>query len=98
MVSYYFQYTKRGDWIWANSPFNGNLYHFIRRDIGGIHNILKFNKIWKTPQPQIKQILHISYENLKTDTKSTIIRVMKFLGLSGAPHRVIDEAIEFCSL
>jgi len=47
LVSYFFQYTLRGDNAIANDPgFDGSLSDFIRHPIGGLQSIVRFYNIW----------------------------------------------------
>ena len=96
LVSYYFQYVKRGDKDLANDrDFRGDLSDFIRHDIGGVRSLVKFYNIWAKNRRIPARFNLITYENLHADTRGVLVDLLRFLGWPDRGSRVLDDTISF---
>jgi hypothetical protein len=81
LVSYFFQYTKRGDKIEAGDPdFDGSLSDFIRHPIGGLLSLVAFYNAWAQNRDIPEDFLLTRYEDFHADPQREFGRLMTFLG------------------
>jgi len=90
VVSSYFHQVKR------NKIFNGELSDFLRDEKFGIKSIIKINNTFLHALDFNKMLL-IKYENLKTNPKEEIKKVLNFVEIQFSNESVIDKAISFSS-
>jgi hypothetical protein len=82
VVSYYFQYTRRGAKERANdAQFNGTLSDFIRQNIGGLNSIIGFYNIWALNRMIPASFYTLRYEALHTNPDDELHRLIEFLGI-----------------
>jgi len=97
VVSYYFQYTKRGDRILANDrDFTGSIDDFAFHDIGGIPSVVKFYNAWCEAAPRSANVLFIRYEDLHSHPASVLQSVLRHLGQRGVRDDCLASAVKFC--
>lgn len=95
IVSYYFQYTKRGSRERANDNFDGTMKEFLRHDTGSIDSLLHFYNIWAKNRVVPENFLIVRYEDLMDNTVYFLQRVLDFLKIP-AKLETIQEAVEYC--
>lgn len=89
VVSNYFQAKNR------EYCYKGTLSDFIRDEKHGIEKILHFYNNWYE-QKQVKNILILTYEDLRKNTKKEIKRILGFIGDKKSDNK-IENAISFAS-
>lgn len=98
LVSYYFQYTRRGDKYRANDEgFDGSLSDFIRHEIGGLPNLVTFYNVWAANREVPADFLLVTYEDLKTDVRKALRDIVAFLDWPVRDAACIDEVVAFGS-
>ncbi len=98
LVSYFFQYTKRGSKDMANDGgFDGDISAFIRHRIGGIDSLIGFYNAWAAARDVPKDFLLISYEALQEDTFASLRKLCDFIGLEAIRDEVLTEAVAYCA-
>ena len=98
MVSYFFQYTRRGDKEQANdSGFNGDLSIFIRHRIGGLENLVNFYNVWAGNRHVPAGFLTVKYEDMVDDVGGVFSRVVDFLGWPTRDENFVSSVIDYCS-
>lgn len=96
LVSYYFQYTLRGDSKIANDPdFNGTLSDFIRHEIGGLRSIVGFFNAWARQREVPQDFMLLRYEDLIGDPMGEYRRLIEFLGWPDHGRGALTAAISF---
>lgn len=94
VVSYYFEYTRRGSKDFANdSGFNGTISDFIRHPIGGISNIVCFLNVWARNRTVPAAFALLTYEELHADTGAALAKCLGFLGIDLPDRRVLSESV-----
>jgi hypothetical protein len=95
LVSYYFQYTRRGAKERANdAQFDGTISDFIRQDIGALKSIVAFYNIWARNRMVPKSFHLLRYEALNHDTAGELQALIDFLGLPDLGARARDNAVK----
>ncbi|MCI0429798.1 MAG: sulfotransferase domain-containing protein [Rhodospirillales bacterium] len=96
LVSYYFQYTRRGAKERANDVhFDATISDFIRQDIGALKSIIAFYNIW-VPNRMVPRSFHLlRYEALHHDPAYELCRLIDFLALPDFGANARDNAIHF---
>ncbi len=98
LVSYYFQYTLRGDKDRAGDPgFAGTLSDFIRRDLGGLRSILGFYNAWARNRGVPRRFGIVRYEDMHADARRELRRVIEFFGLPRHGEAAIEDAVAAAS-
>lgn len=98
VVSYYFQYTRRGDRVHANdASFAGTLSDFIRHDIGGIRSVVGFYNIWARNRTAPRRFAMLRYEDFHQDAERELTSLVGFLGLPDLGEDRIAAAVRFAS-
>lgn len=92
VVSYYFQFTKRGDREAANEPFSGTLSDFLRHPVGGFRSIVKFLNIWAESADLPSKFCILRYEDLRADPHSHLTHTLAFFGLT-AENQNVEKAV-----
>lgn len=96
VVSYFFQYTKRGDCRLANDgTFRGTLSDFVRHHIGGITSIVKFYNIWARNRHLPAGFRLFRYEDFHADPRNEFRQFLKFFNIPDRGHPALDDAVSF---
>jgi len=96
LVSYYFQYTKRGDKNLAeDAGFNGTLSEFIRHDIGGLRSLVAFYNAWARSRDVPSGFLVVRYEDMIRDARAILQGVVAFLEWPMRDPSFFDEVVAF---
>ena len=94
MVSYYFQYTLRGDKDRAgNAAFNGDLAAFMRQDIGGLKSLVRYYNVWAANRDEPASFMLITYEDLHKDVRASLREIVDFMGWPDYGPDVLDQAV-----
>lgn len=89
-VSLFFQKTKR-----SKNKIECNISYFIRHKRYGIYNIVYvMNKLHQRLKNH-RICLWLSYENMKTDTFGSLIKVLEFIGIENVNNTIAREAVAF---
>ncbi len=100
-VSQFFQWRSRI--VPRKKVINGyplrdvDLHGFIAGEEAGIPKIIDFMNAWARDLPRFQDLVVIKYEDLKTDTKAQLARVLHFLGETPSEAELADAA-EFASI
>jgi hypothetical protein len=97
VVSYYFQYTRRGGKEKAGGKFTGTLSDFIHYEIGGIRSIVGFYNIWANSTCIPAHFMALRYEDLRGNPEKEFTRLLDFLGLPDLGRAAFDDALEYSS-
>jgi hypothetical protein len=97
VVSYYFQYTRRGGREKAGGKFTGTLSDFVRYEIGGIRSIVGFYNIWANSTHIPAHFMALRYEDLRSNPEKEFARLLDFLGLPDLGRAAFDDAREYSS-
>lgn len=96
LVSYYFQYTKRGDQLQANDPsFSGGMSAFLRHSIGGLRSLVAFYNAWAQARHVPAAFLLLRYEMLLADPLARFAELVRFLRLPEHGIDAIKDAVNF---
>jgi len=78
----------------------GNLSNFIRDDVCGFNRILFFYDLWKKSLDDPKEIMIVSYEDLKNNGIKTLSKIISFIDKPADEERVkrIYEKSEFSKM
>jgi len=96
LVSYYFQYTKRGDKEDAKDNFNGTMSEFMHHNTGSIDSFIKFYNVWANNRTVPNNFFIVRYEDLMNDPIYNMQRVLDFLEIP-AKLETIKNAVDFCN-
>ncbi len=92
VVSFYYQARKR------RGVYVGSLSDFIRDERLGIDSVVDFMNVWAGYiKENPDKTLLVSYEQLHTDTVSTVRRVLDFMNLNMVDDDTIRSAVAFAS-
>jgi len=98
LVSYYFQYTRRGAQERAGeAPFTGTMSDFLRHPIGGINNIVAFYNVWAAQRATPADFMLLRYEDLHVQPLATLRRLIEFLGFPKADDAVLERVLSYGS-
>ncbi|MEX0841295.1 MAG: sulfotransferase domain-containing protein [Xanthobacteraceae bacterium] len=98
LVSYYFQYVRRGDKIEANDwGFNGTVSDFIRHRIGGVDNISTFYNVWADQRHVPAAFFLLRYEDLHAEPAATLRKLLEFLDFPKVDDAVLERVIAYGS-
>jgi len=96
LVSYFFQYTLRGDNKIANdADFDGDLSDFIRHSIGGLQSIVRFYNIWAAKREIPDEFLLMRYEDMRADPLAAFKGLVAFLGWQDHGEDSLKAAVAF---
>jgi len=95
LVSYFFQYTKRGDKDLANDAgFEGSLSDFIDHDIGGLRSLVAFYNVWAENRGVPDDFLLITYEDMHKDIGEVLGQVIRFLDWPPRENGFVEDIVE----
>ncbi len=77
--------------------FNGDISDYVAQDVGGIDTIIDYYNIWEEQTHVPKEFLLVRYEDLHTNAKLELIRILGFLGIEGVSEKVIIHSVEAAS-
>lgn len=98
LVSYYFQYMRRGDRFLANDKtFDGSLSDFVRHEIGGLRSLVAFYNVWAVNRDIPAGFLLVTYEDMKKDVRKVLRDMIGFLDWPIRNADFIDEVVAFAS-
>lgn len=98
LVSYYFQYTRRGARQLANDrEFNGTPSEFVRHEIGGLRSLVAFYNVWAKNRSVPADFLLVTYEDMIKDAGSVLLRIVAFLGWPMRGGAWIEDIVAFGS-
>jgi len=97
VVSYYFQYTKRGAKEEGKGTFTGTLSDFVRQEIGGIKSTVGFFNIWAGNREKPAHFMALRYEDLRANPDKEFKRLLDFLGMPDLGRAALDDALEYSS-
>jgi hypothetical protein len=96
LVSYYFQYTKRGDQKHANDKgFSGSLSDFLRHPIGGLRSLVAFYNAWARARTAPAAFMLLRYEALQADPLASFTELLRFFKLPDHGADAVGEAVGF---
>jgi hypothetical protein len=96
LVSYFFEYTKKKEYLAAGEPpYTGTIDDFVHHHIGGLRTIVRFYNIWAENVTVPREFHLLTYENLQADTRGELARVLKLLDKSEIDTDCLDKAIAF---
>ena len=96
LVSYFFEYTKKKEYLAAGEPpFTGTIDDFVHHRIGGLRSIVRFYNIWAENVAVPREFHLLTYEDLQADTRGELTRVLKLLDNSGIDPQCVDKAVSF---
>ena len=74
----------------------GSLSEFLYQDVGGFESLLRFHDSWVDSLDVPAEVLVVRYEDLHTDPRNELRKVLEFVGLA-VDATVIDEAVRYGS-
>lgn len=95
IVSYFFQYTKRGDAQKACDSFSGTMSDFVRHPIGGIANIVRFYNVWAANRATPKAFLLQRYEDYHANPREAFDELRAFLGVPDHGAAALEATIAY---
>ncbi|MGH7998900.1 MAG: sulfotransferase domain-containing protein [Brasilonema sp.] len=96
LVSLYFEKTKREHMYYSGDrKYEGDLSSYIRCDVGSLNTIIKYYNIWAENINIPSAFLLVRYEDMQTNIKKELQRILEFLEVIKIPDEVLDEAIMY---
>ncbi|MDG1945513.1 MAG: sulfotransferase domain-containing protein [Halioglobus sp.] len=74
-----------------------SVYDFVKDKNQGLSHIIEFMNNWAKELPQIKELLVVRYEDLRTYPEREMERIVKFLGMEAVPE-YLKDTVEFASV
>ena len=74
-----------------------SVYDFVKHEGQGLTHIIEFMNAWVRELPNIKDLLVVRYEDLRSQPEREMGRIVEFLGLEANPEFLSDTA-EFASV
>jgi hypothetical protein len=74
-----------------------SVYDFVKHEGQGLSHIIEFMNAWVRELPNIKDLLVVRYEDLRSHPEREMGRIVEFLGLEANPEFLSDTA-EFASV
>jgi tetratricopeptide (TPR) repeat protein len=97
VVSYYFEYTRRGSKTYANDDgFDGSLSDFVFHPLGGLPTIVAFYNVWADNRHVPRSFKLVSYETLHSSGAETLKSSLEFFGIPADDEGRIEETVTFC--
>ena len=97
VVSYYFQYTKRGDKELANDArFAGSVDEFAFHEIGGLANIVRFYNAWCAAAETMPGVMFVRYEDMHCRPLETLRAITSHIGLANLDEAHLQTAVDYC--
>jgi hypothetical protein len=98
LVSYYFQYTRRGAQERAGeAPFTGTMSDFLRHPIGGIDNIIAFYNVWAAQRATPADFMLLRYEDMHAQPLASLRRLIDFIGFPATADAKLEQVLAFGS-
>jgi hypothetical protein len=95
LVSLYFEKTKR---IPARrkdrQEFKGSINEFVYHEQGGIDSIITFFNNWARNRNIPSDLKIVKYEDLRRDTRGTLVDILSYLGLEPLDEQIVDTVLE----
>jgi sulfotransferase family protein len=96
LVSYYFEYTKKKEYIAAKQlPFNGSIDDFIHHNIGGLRAIIRFYNIWAEHVDVPREFNIITYESIRANPREELCRVLEIIDSNPIDPACVENAVAF---
>jgi hypothetical protein len=101
-VSQYFQWKFRmrpAKKFLNDYPAHGedvSVFEFVMNRDAGLRRIVEFFNGWAREIPQVRDIMVVRYEDMRTDPESVLKEVVDFLGTPGSEEQV-NEAVAFAA-
>jgi hypothetical protein len=74
-----------------------SIYDFVKDPNQGLGNIVEFMNDWARELPNIKDLLVVRYEDLRTQPESEMERIIEFLDMQPS-EELLRDTVEFASL
>jgi hypothetical protein len=103
-VSQYFQWQHRmrpAKKKLNNYPPHGaevSAYDFVMDPDCGLPDIIAFLNLWAREAALVEDLLIVRYEDMRSDTKATLRRVMEFIDASPPSAEAVSGAVEYSSV
>jgi len=95
LVSLYFEKTKRVPARRKDRPeFKGSISEFVYYELGGIDSIITFFNNWANSRNIPRDFKIVKYEDLRRDTRSTLIDMLSYLGLEPVNEHILEQVLE----
>jgi len=95
LVSLYFEKTKRVPARRNDRPeFKGSINEFVYYELGGIDSIITFFNNWANSRDIPRDFKIVKYEDLRRDTRSTLIDMLSYLGLEPVNEHILEKVLE----
>ncbi len=78
-------------------PYKDSLSQYVREPVGSFDTILSFYNIWAKNSSIIDELLLVRYEDLYSNPKEKLRKVLNFIGLLNVKNEVLNESIEYSS-
>ena len=96
LVSYFFEYTKKKEYLAAGRPpFIGTIDDFVHHDIGELRAIIGFYNIWAGNTDVPREFSLITYEGLHRDAAGEVKRVLELIDDNGVDQACLEQAVAF---
>jgi len=96
LVSYFFQYTRRGDKDRAgDGGFSGDHSDFIRHAIGGLECLVGFYNVWAANSHVPKDFKLFRYEDFRADPTGAYADLIAFLDFPDLGSATLADAVGF---
>ena len=73
-----------------------SLFDFVMNPDCGVPKIVRYFNGWEEAIPELKDVLLVRYEDMRTDTARSLGRILEFIGTPGTEKQV-REAVEFAA-
>lgn len=98
LVSFYFQYVRRGGKDLANdAAFNGTISDFLRHRIGGLDNLIAFYNVWADQHTVPTAFFLLRYEDLHAEPIVWLHKLLAFLGFPEADKETLEQVVSYCA-
>jgi len=97
VVSYFFENTKRMINYDPKHVFTGSLSEFLYEKTGSFESIISFYNIWAKNKKVPKDFLLVRYEDLHSNPKFELKKILNFFGIQEISDNEMQSAIEFSS-
>lgn len=98
LVSFYFQYTRRGGQQLANDrEFKGTISELLRHRIGGIDTLATFYNVWADQRSVPAAFMLLRYEDLHAAPAATLCKLLEFLEFPHASDKMLESVVSYCS-
>lgn len=95
LVSLYFEKTKRVPARRSDRPmFTGTINEFVYYELGGIDSMITFFNNWARSRGVPRDFKILKYEDLRRDTRGTLIDMLAYLGMGKINEQILDDVLE----